>query len=260
MTNPSLPASKGLASSQNWRDLGPNENQYPEDLPGITINSFDFKPTERLEFFNISDYTLDPKLFSKLLPYRFMVVEAKEGKDKQGKATVEYGIAGDGYFLIYTLPISPQGITIQTPFAIETTVLADGILTESNGAPLRNITIQGTTGILPFKNVNASSAGVGGLQTVGAIQNVGAQAQGIGKVFSGPVTGQDTLEPFMENNGYAQFKKLEKFLEYWAFLSKQPQGKNLRLAFDMPKDNNTFIVNPKTFTMTRDANSPLEYK
>ena len=62
------------------------------------------------------------------------------------------------------------------------------------------------------------------------------------------------------NTGYEQFHRLSEFLQYYAFLSKKPKNKDLRLVLDLVKDNQQFIVTPKAFTLTRTQDSPLEYR
>lgn len=66
---------------------------------------------------------------------------------------------GDGKpILTMTLPLMPQSISISVPTAAVTTVTMGGLSEEHNGAPLRPITISGSTGIRPRTSVDPFSA------------------------------------------------------------------------------------------------------
>lgn len=219
-------------------------------------------------FFPIAtkNFEIDPKAWNQLLPYRFMLLETSKGSSTKDKPS--YNILTSGSKIrdanpIYTLPIAPQNISIQMPFASQTTILSDGILVENNGAPIRTITISGTTGVLPYRPIGAPSydSSIAG-QLVGnsarSVRNIAGAGKAIGSAFKDP-TGQ-SLDPWIENSGYAQFHKLSEFLQLYAEIAKNPQNKQIRLAFDMAKDNTTYLVTPKMFSLVRSADSPLEYK
>jgi hypothetical protein len=48
---------------------------------------------------------------------------------------------------VFTLPIPPTGISVHTPFAISGQVTQGGYIEEHNGAPIKMISLTGTTGV-----------------------------------------------------------------------------------------------------------------
>ena len=78
--------------------------------------------------------------WDKVFPYQLIILK------KNSKGT--YDQLGNDE--VFTLPIPPHALTISTPFAINTSVTMGGILEEHNGAPIRNISLAGTTGVLPL--------------------------------------------------------------------------------------------------------------
>lgn len=233
------------------------------------------------EFFPLNqNFVFKADNWNKLLPYRLIILQASESKvsnplNKGSQAdNTEYTIPASVIFStangqvqpIFTLPIAPQNLGVDMAFANQTTVLSDGILVESNGAPIRMITIAGTTGVVPFRSLGAesySSSPFGELagNTIRAATAVANQAKNIkNQLQAVGGIGGNTNTPELENTGFAQFHKLKDFLDLWASLSKRPENKNLRLALDMAKDDTTYLITPKRFSMQRSADSPLEYK
>lgn len=200
---------------------------------------------ENLDLFTISASPIDSSLWYKLLPYRFLLLNASPG-DQTGQT--KYDLVG-----AYVLPIGPNNLSYNIPFAALNTPLADGMLVEVNGAPLRSIEISGTTGFLPYRATSAPSSGGFGGQTIAAAS---ALATNIGNL--GGNTPAGTPDP--SNTGYALFHKLLQFFEVWANLSKDATNNNLRIAFDCPKDNVTYLITPKSFNLVRDSDSPMIYR
>lgn len=63
----------------------------------------------------------------------------------------------NGQNAVYRFPINPSNISIDTPVATSTEVTMKGIFETHNGAPLRRISISGTTGVFPtFKSLDTS--------------------------------------------------------------------------------------------------------
>jgi len=200
---------------------------------------------ENLDLFTISASPIDSSLWYKLLPYRFLLLKASPG-DQTGQT--QYDLVGT-----YVLPIGPNNLSYNIPFAALNTPLADGMLVEVNGAPLRTIEISGTTGFLPFRATSAPSSGGFGGQTIAAAS---ALATNIGNLGGNSPAGT----PNADNSGYALFHKLLQFFEVWANISKDATNNNLRIAFDCPKDNVTYLITPKSFGLVRDADSPMIYR
>lgn len=186
---------------------------------------------------------------------------------------------------IFLLPITPQELSIQTPFAITTQVTLGGIVEQHNAAPLRIITISGTTGIMPARpsaNVLRSASLSQGV-FAGAITNVGLslnQIKGSGQAVIGAVNaavGGGSTFNFNQNanvvsasefgdggdlsqtTGYYQFRLLRQFLEAYVTLKKAKDGADLRLVFVIEKDQEGYLVTPVSFDLRRNAASPFEY-
>lgn len=230
----------GALTSQERNSFDPILNPFGDDLlKFLETDNFTIS-NEDLDLFTISASPIDSSLWYKILPYRFLLLKASPG-EKVGQT--KYDLVGS-----YVLPIGPQNLSYGIPFAALNTPLADGMLVEVNGAPLRTIEISGTTGFLPYRASSApSSSGFGG-QTANAASNLASN-------FSGKSAGPDP-----DNSGYALFHKLLQFFEVWANISKDANNNNLRIAFDMPKDNVTFLITPKSFSLVRDVDSPMLYR
>ncbi len=260
--------------------LGADKNAAGQDIYKAIKSDIKQKIAET-EFFPISQsFVYKADNWNKLLPYRLLLLKASENKvsnplNKGGQADkTEYSILSSIYASpatgsvqpIFTLPIAPQNLSIDMPFANQTTVLSDGILIENNGAPIRMITIAGTTGVAPFRALGAESysSSIGGElvgNTIRSAKAIGRSASNIkSSLQSLGGIGGDTNSPELSNTGYAQFHKLKDFLDLWANLSKRPENKNLRLALDLGKDDTTYLITPKRFTMQRSADSPMEYR
>lgn len=77
--------------------------------------------------------------YDKLFPYQFCILKREGSCYKRQFAQT------------FTLPIPPEALSISTPFAISTSVTLGGIVEEHNGAPIRMISISGSTGHLAFR-------------------------------------------------------------------------------------------------------------
>lgn len=85
----------------------------------------------KVDFFSGADIL---SRWSQKFPYRLLVLESQ--------ADNKYALVSS-----FRLPVNPQEISVDTPFAIGVTVTSQGILEEHNGFPLKQISIQGTTGV-----------------------------------------------------------------------------------------------------------------
>jgi len=188
-------------------------------------------------------------------PYRFLVTRV----NGEGKHSL---VAS------YRLPINPQQLKVTTPFAIKTTVTSKGILEEHNGAPIRQISISGTTGI----NIERKSGGkevkrtdIIGTLFGGTLDAVNSATRSV--KIAGGALGLNSSSPFRTNSedaaltrtGYYQFQLLDLFLHTYASAKEAPGGQDLRLVFEMAKDNVIYVVSPVSFGKTRTVSSPMEY-
>jgi hypothetical protein len=173
----------------------------------------------------------------------------------------------------FTLPIPPEALSIGTPFAINLSITQGGALEEHNGAPLRNITLSGTTGVFPLRgSVTApndfSSASQGIFAgTVNSVRGIATAISQANNLLSGgtntPVnvvseTDMTPGSPELQGTGFYQFILLKRFLE--AYVEKKRKGdKDLRLGLAIWKEQEIYLVTPRSFDLSRNAQRPQEY-
>ena len=220
--------------------------------------------------------------WNKSFPYKFYILTTEEPADKVTNTYSE-----GSYFFIesFSLPIPPQSLSVDIPFASTTQVTLGGIAEDHNGAPIRNISLSGTTGIMPARANAMSTVGSHGQSPVyaGAASPFGiytgtaqsartlvdtAQLLATGtprnsfNLYSsdyfdevGAVNGDKNGR----STGFYQFHLMSRFLEHYMELRKGPGGHNIRLAFSMYKDQSTYLVTATNFRMERNAADPLSY-
>lgn len=196
--------------------------------------------------------------WNKKYPYQLVVVKKLEKNAGYARTSTQF-----------TLPIPPQQLDIDMPFAITTSATLGGVVEEHNGAPFRMISMSGTTGVLPLKG----SAGVA--QSLNPIQSVFAgTSQAIGRVASSVSKIVNSTEPNVvpdsefevinsdinTTSGYYQFHLLRTFLENYANKKKTIEGRDFRLALCLWKDNSVYLVTPTNFRLSRGVASPFEYQ
>jgi hypothetical protein len=166
----------------------------------------------------------------------------------------------------FTLPIPPESLVISTPFAINTIVTLGGIVEEHNGAPLRTISISGTTGVLPLKgnSVPIASGQAPLLNSIftGTTSAISTLQSSISKPEPTNLVTDDEIKelPVGFNSGYVKFKELRNFLENYVTLKKTSAGRDSILAVELWKDQDIYFVSPASFELRRSAASPLEYQ
>lgn len=196
--------------------------------------------------------------WSTYYPYRFLV-------------TIVNNVGHHSVIAEYRLPISPQNLTITSPFAIKTSVTSGGILEEHNGTPLKRIALAGTTGIYierqtgdrDQKSTNLIGSIFSGTLAAAsnAVQQVKLAASAVGIGSASPFA-SNSAEPdgaALTGTGYYQFQMLDLFLHTYVEAKKAAGNQNMRLIFEIAKDNVQYIVTPVNFTKRRDVSSPMEY-
>jgi hypothetical protein len=159
----------------------------------------------------------------------------------------------------HQLNLAPSAISVSTPFAVSVMATNKGILEENNGVVFRTISISGTTGLYPLREVDqGSGSSLSGKfksfapKTAGAIDNLLKKAS---STSSSKSDGNINLE----QTGYYQFWALNNFLIEYAESKKAKDGKYKRLVFNCPKDNISYVVTPMSFDLRRSAEDPLLY-
>lgn len=174
-----------------------------------------------------------------------------------------------GTAMKFTLPIPPQSLNISTPFAINTSVTMGGILEEHNGAPLRMITLQGTTGVLPLKGTvrqpskflqDLSAVLAGTVRGARSVQTAVAQAGNLSPSLLKAQAGNNINQTaeVSQGTGFIQFHLLRRFLETYVN-AKKNGSKDFYLAFAIWKDREIYFVTPASFDLSRQAVRPNEY-
>ncbi len=238
------------------------------------------------------EYEIDPYRWNKMFPYRLLVVDISKGAPKivggnditKTKSTINKQPNASGgldYVLteevfpggwIYNLPITPQQLQILDQYSVNVTATMRGIVEEHNGIKFKILSVSGTTGIWPRRpTVGASLRTPGTLASIfsGTINGINAVASSFGnvaKAFSGATTsgsaGQAVTPEDSEagefSTGYYQALYLGQFLERYVMAKKKPENKHWRLVFDIPKQNQAFVVTPIQFSLNQSQQRPNE--
>lgn len=176
----------------------------------------------------------------------------------------------------YRLPITPQQLSISTLYTAQVEATLGGIVEQNGGVKFKIIQAAGSFGVLPFRDTknpignqsvlsNELNAVFGG--TLQAAQNVVGSAVG---VVNGLISGYPKTPPIasnvsktstgLEGTGYSQCLLLDQFLEQYSEAKRNPANASWRLAFDIPKQNQTFLVTPLQFAYSQAMDAPNEYK
>jgi len=224
-----------------------------------------------------------------LFPYRLIVVEIETDNtadggvkykpvkgntgqverifDESNTGGVQYRISKpEGW--VFTLPITPQQLSITDQFAINTTATMRGVVEEHNGVKFKMISASGTTGIWPTRP-GGDDNNTPGLSLFGGSFSAFEGAKNAWKNIldkktlsrTNPLnlTDNGTLSNSASQTGYYQALVLQQFLEQYAIAKKNPENKNWRLVFDCPKTNESFVVTPVQYNVTRSQRSPGEF-
>jgi len=239
--------------------------------------------------------TIDPKRWDKLYPYRLVVVDVSDNYSvvtKSGGVETSATSVGPNSFRIgvtpifdkweYVLPITPQQLSISTPFAIATTATLRGIVEEHGGVRFKIINMSGTFGGWPNrpsvgktpKNLTSVETLFSG--TISAASNASATIDRIknltnnfsqgntGAAVTGPMAkspGQSTSNTNdLYATGYSMALMMDRFLEQYAELKRTPGARNYALALDIPKQNQTFLVTPMSFNWNQSVDAPTQIR
>ena len=264
-----------IAQSQN---SGPT---YYEGLPWVSDpqNVVSFTPSV---FFPSID--IDGRRWDQLFPYRLLVIDVNfhnaivNGSNppqitvRKGTDTSSLEFNTYGAQWIFELPITPQQLNIQDIFAINTIATLRGVTEEHNGVKFKMINAQGSLGVWsnrqsvtnpPTTNPTVLQSVFGG--TLEAFSNLAASATNVINVATGNSAANKPVTPRPENTpnglistGYYSAMKLQQFLEQYAEAKKDPNNVGWRLVFDIPKQNQSFVVSPVSFTWQQNQQKAME--
>lgn len=282
---------KLIQDAQNFIGDATGNAQTGKSSGAGSNSKLPWKSTDANEAF-FKPLDIDPARWDKLFPYRLLVIDitkpdqilggaATTGTLKTKKSKVERETGGYEYVLSQSiqngswelnLPITPQMLRITDQFAINTSATMRGVIEEHNGVKFKMIQAAGTTGIWSQK------PSIGGLPkspsilgsifggTLTQFGNVLEDMKRVGRQFSGshPASVTDAKKPEGDpstifSTGYYQALLMGQFLERYALAKKNPKWKNMRLVFDIPKQNQSFIVTPMSFSLEQNQQKPMEY-
>lgn len=235
-------------------------------------------------FFGLS---IDPARWDKFFPYRLLVIKTDGGSASdggytivQGPTTAEVEVSGGigqttinfkalGNPWAFQLPISPQQLSIQDQFAINTSATLRGIAEEHSGVRFKMINCQGTMGVWPYRgSIEKPPTSPTPLQSIfgGTIESFGSLASQVQSVINTATTGHPANKPtsmrpagdLQLSTGYYHAMALQQFLEQYAEAKKNPKNAGWRLVFDIPKQNQSFVVTPTMFSWQQNVNKPME--
>lgn len=249
-------------------------------LPWTDVDSIFFKR-----------FYIDANRWDKLYPYRLIVIDAttnqvinsNKSKDLEtASATFTVSInPSTGSSItsftpvlnkwIFNLPITPQQLNIADQYAISTSASLRGIVEEHSGVRFKNISCVGTMGVWPYRSDVApiptsptiAQSLFGG--TIASAQKVANQFSALINTVTGnhPANKPKILNPTYStagntSTGYYQALALQQFLEQYAEAKKDPKNASWRLVFDIPKQNQSYVVTPTQFVWQQSANKPAE--
>lgn len=215
-------------------------------------------------------------------PYRLLVFNVIEGaivggedggvnsgtiaeftKKESNTGGVQYRISSPTNAWVFTLPITPQQLSITDQFAINTTATMRGVVEEHNGVKFKIISASGTTGIWPTRTSFEDPSPPGLSLFGGTLSALGGAVSALNKLKNGGNSSPTSLDPSTVDEGtttgYYQALMLQQFLEQYAIAKKNPDNKGWRLIFDCPKTNESFVVTPIQYNVTRSQRSPGEF-
>ncbi len=212
--------------------------------------------------------SLESSRWNQTFPYVLRLFKrAPAGSQNTGGTTAPANggwVADDSVIPPYFLPIPPEALSISTPWAITTIPTLGGIVEEHNAAPIRMISLQGTTGVLPLRGTPAANTALTAVQGIfaGTLQAVNGIAYGLQGLLSGPPQITNVVQSTPDvttGSGYFQFQLLKRFLETYTTFKKQAAGRNYMLGLCIYKDQEIYLVSPQTFDLHRGGQSPWEY-
>lgn len=202
-----------------------------------------------------------------LYPFQLMVVDQLADGSYTPRVT-------QGQQCVFTLPMSPESLTVSTPFAIATTATLGGYIEKHNGIVFRMISLSGSLGVffgrtaapapIDFSDLTSASSIFAG--TVSSFSSTQAAFSDLraGRSFATNVTDQSSFDDpndLGKMTGYFQFRLLQLFLENYAELKRTRAGRQSRLAFAIWKQQELYLCTPVSFDYQRAAlSAPLEYR
>lgn len=231
-------------------------------------------------------FSIDGTKWNKLFPYRLIVIDANSKqvvsfgggssqsviKISESRFNLSYENTGGRWE--FRLPITPQQLSISTPFAIDTTSTLRGVLEEHNGVKFKIINFSGTMGQWPNRpSLNEVPESSSVLKTLfgGTIEAFGSLKNQIDRTVNAltqnhPANKPTVIKPEDHSiggifgTGYYHALLLDQFLEQYSEAKKDPTKSHWRLVLDIPKQGRSFIVTPVMFEWNQAEDKPNEIR
>lgn len=225
---------------------------------------------------------IKPDRWDQLFPYRFLVIDTKKGNQiVNGSSTTKVTVKGGnsnaivnfeplGRQWVFTLPITPEQLSITDQYAINTTATIRGVMEEHSGLKFKLISASGTMGVWPYRQsvtTPPQSPTVAQSLFGGVLESVGDVVNQFNRVLNTATSGHPANKPARKgpetsaqgpsSTGYYAALSLQQFLEQYAEAKRNPANAGWRLVFDIPKQNQSFIVTPLPFVWQQNAQKPL---
>jgi hypothetical protein len=204
------------------------------------------------------DWSPPKDLWDKYYPYQLAILKVGAG-DSVASYWVHEG-------LTFTLPYAPESMQTLMPFAISVQATQDGVVEQHGGVPFRQIIFQGSFGV-HFSRPTTPPMTTGTLGILGGNLGLGTLTalQGFtdaARSQTGEAVPPENLisESDPMSTGYWQSLQLRRFLESYAEMKKTVAGKYMRLALITWKERDAWLVTPQRFEVSRQAQSPYEYR
>lgn len=183
---------------------------------------------------------------------------------------------GEKPIKLLNMPLGPQSISINVPAAVSTTVTMRGITEEHNDAPLRQISITGTTGINPgFSGPQATNQGPGSstleylfantIQAAGKFKDIANQIDSSingfnsGRKLKSPLINNSNINgDGIQNSSYQTIHNMTRFFDMYLAAKKQGAEK-LFFSFYMYKDQMYYDCTLNNYSIRKAAGS-MEYQ
>ena len=228
-------------------------------------------------------YAVKSENWYKTISYGFRIIDIPKNILEAGPIQLKQAESlalGNPTGLAFYFPVNPESINISTPFAVQVTPTLGGVVEEHSGAVFYNITLSGTTGIMPnisiftgrplnaksetrncayepdLKDKMARKIGFGG-NTYNAAMGAVAAYKKLMSQLTGIEDDKTVDDDRNENTGYTTFHALYKYL--WLYHYDKANGYNKMLQFVNYKDNNQYNVIVQNFQLSRDKSRPHLY-
>lgn len=273
-----IPQPTGIADSLSKQfqsllgDLKNTQNNQANSLPWSEVQS---------AFFPF--IAIKPERWDQLFPYRLLVIDTRKGNqvvnggnsakvtvtNSQNNSIVSFEPLGKKW--VFTLPISPQQLSITDAYAINTTATLKGVLEEHGGLKFKTIQAAGTMGVWPYRqSVTAPPQSPSILESIfgGTIEAAGNLVGQVNRVINAASSGHPAGKPGVKrpetssegptSTGYYHAMALQQFLEQYAEAKKNPANAGWRLVFDIPKQNTSYVVSPEQFVWQQSVAKAME--